>query len=733
MIDSEVRESRFRVTSVIRNTSNYVIFMGAPLDNSNKVFSAKTLISIMSKKTNLPVEPAIGQHWTVKDKYKVSDFDSNGYIYKQLTYEDPVFAVCTLPETGEQFIKFIAYENAFKGIGNVKARELWEYYDKEIYAMLSRNYAEDKISLSKMLSDTSIEALYEGFKKYSNLKHANWMSKKQIPSNVQQSLLKFHGDQSIKEIQRDPFKLMSFGMSFKAVSKLAKSHFNIVNDDDERRLSAVIEEALRASLGNGNTFSSQNELKPIVRRLLGCMELTKKAFQVGFSKSQYIIHPEHGTYHQSATLIMEGVITKRFKKLASFGDTFDESFTKSSRQAIDELPYPLVGKQQEAVVNALAFKIACITGGAGTGKTTVLRTVLRAMHFVGYTIHAIALSGRAAMRMHESIGFATCTIAAFLRKEEINDDGKHIVVIDEASMVDIPTMYRIVTHIHPNVRILFVGDPNQLPPIGPGKVLADVINSGTIMNTTLDIVKRQEDSTGIPEYSAQIRDGIVPDNLSFGNITFHETPQNEISAKCVELYSLSPEDSRVIGATYDSRHGGGINEINYKCQEKINPDGNRLEIKHDGNLQFVRIKEGDPVLFTKNNYEIGVQNGSLGVLTSTEHVDDKFGVVTLDTIDEEQIALDFDLFTSIKLGYAISLHKAQGSQFPRIIISLIDNERIVDKSWLYTAITRAETEVHIVGTRSDFVKITQHESNANKRNSFLGELLSAQNIKNLTQ
>jgi len=295
-------------------------------------------------------------------------------------------------------------------------------------------------------------------------------------------------------------------------------------------------------------------------------------------------------------------------------------------------------------------------------------------------------------------------------------------------MVDIPTMYRIVTHIHPNVRILFVGDPNQLPPIGPGKVLADVVSSGTIMNTTLDIVKRQESSTGIPEYSAQIRDGIVPNNLSFGNITFHETHEYEISAKCVELYSLSPKNSRVIGATYKTTFGG-IDEINSLAQAENNSDGQMLTIKHEGEMQFVRIKLGDPVLFTKNYYEIGVQNGSLGVITSTVHEDDKFGAVTLDTGDE--VKLDLDLFNSIKLGYAISLHKAQGSQFPRIIISL-KTGRIVDRSWLYTAITRAETEVHIVGTRSDFVDITQHGSNANKRNSFLGELLSGLNIKDLT-
>jgi exodeoxyribonuclease V alpha subunit len=702
--------------------------MGIPLDDSNRVFNAKTLISILSKKNNLPVDPAIGQHWTVKDKYNLTDYENNGYIYKQLSYQDPVYAVCTLPETGEQFIKFLANEKAFKGIGIAKARELWGQYGREIYTMLSRNYVKDKISLSNLLSDASVEALYEGFKMYSNLKYSNWMSEKKIPSNVQQSLLKFHGDQSIEEIQRDPFKLMSFGMTFKSVSELAKDHFNVVNDDDDRRLSAAIEEALRTSLGNGNTFASQSELKPILRRLLGCTELTKKAFQVGFSKSQFIIHPEHGTYHQSATLIMEGVVAKRFKKLVCFGDTFDELFTKSSKQAIDELPYELTGKQQEAVVNALAFKIACITGGAGTGKTTVLRTALRAIHFAGYTVHAIALSGRAAMRMHESIGFETCTIAAFLKKEEISDDGKHIVVVDEASMVDIPTIYRIVTHIHPNVRILFVGDPNQLPPIGPGKVLADVVRSGIIMNTTLDIVKRQEGSTGIPEYSAEIRDGIVPRKLSFGNITFHETPEVKISAKCVELYSQSPENSRIIGATYKTTFGG-IDEINSLAQAENNPNGQMLTIKHEGEMKFVRIKLGDPVLFTKNNYEVGVQNGSLGVITSTEHVDDKFGKVTLDTGDV--VELDLDLFNSIKLGYAISLHKAQGSQFPRIIISM-KSGRIVDRSWLYTAITRAEIEVHIVGRKSDFVKITEHESNANKRNSFLGELLSGDNFKSIS-
>ncbi|HAW8069587.1 TPA: AAA family ATPase, partial [Escherichia coli] len=165
-------------------------------------------------------------------------------------------------------------------------------------------------------------------------------------------------------------------------------------------------------------------------------------------------------------------------------------------------PYELTKKQIEAVTTCLDNAVSCITGGAGTGKTTVLRTALRAYHQMGFEIHAVALSGRAAMRLHESIGFITSTIAKLLRREPIepsSDQPKHLLVIDEASMIDLPTMYRLVNHIHPSVRIIFTGDPDQLPPIGCGKVLADIVLSKAIANTMLDIVKRQKGSTGIPE------------------------------------------------------------------------------------------------------------------------------------------------------------------------------------------------------------------------------------------
>jgi exodeoxyribonuclease V alpha subunit len=385
---------------------------------------------------------------------------------------------------------------------------------------------------------------------------------------------------------------------------------------------------------------------------------------------------------------------------------------------VEELPYALTKQQVKAVTTCLDNAVSCITGGAGTGKTTVLRTALRAYHLMGFEIHAVALSGRAAMRLHESIGFTTLTIAKLLRSEPIDltgDQQRHLLVIDEASMIDLPTMYRLVNHVHPLVRIVFTGDPDQLPPIGCGKVLADIVASKSIANTMLDIVKRQEGSTGIPEYSKLINQGRLPGQLTTGAIHFHETDKSDIAQVCCELYQQSPKNSRVMAPTKAL-----VAEINSLTQKAINHDGLRLEFEMHGESFFQNLKLNDAILFTQNHYDKGIQNGSLGVLTSVEASGESYGEVTLDSGDKIEITQT--VLDCMELGYAITLHKAQGSQFPRIVIAL-QKGKIVDRAWLYTAITRAESEIHIVGSQIDMERVTKAPSNSHKRNSYLAELL----------
>ncbi|MEJ6080180.1 ATP-dependent RecD-like DNA helicase [Vibrio sp. 1-Bac 57] len=720
-MNTVLNEDKMRVTSIPYRSTKLVIFSGVPLAlDSYKTNNGKYYVTIKANPDSIPIQPTLGQHWSVKGTRQIKDVETGDYVMQQHTYESPEHIECALPETGEQLIRFIAKENVFKGIGESKARALWQLLGKDFHATLRKDTSESRERLTPLLNEGSIEALFKGYAKYKNLSYCNWMSEHKVPASVQQRLLKHHGEASIDVIKGNPYALIGFGLSFSAIDDIIKTtgFKSDVTQDDPRRLSAALEMAIRKEIEKGHTYITRNAIKPTVKKLLGNAELTSQAFVTGHQKAQFIVNNETGTYHPTAQLLMESVVAKRLLALAKQKNLYNEHANLAYLSAANELPYELTERQSEAVMTALDNAVACITGGAGTGKTTVLRTALRAYHQLGYEIHAVALSGRAAMRLHESIGFKTMTIAALLRKEVIepsNEQSKNLLVIDEASMIDLPTMYRLVIHLHPSTHIIFTGDPDQLPPIGCGKVLSDIVESKVIANTMLDIVKRQDGSTGIPEYSKLINAGIVPENISTGAITFHETQKNEIAQTCTTLFQASPDNSRIMGATKAM-----VADINNLTQNATNLNGQRLEFELHGEKFFRDLRQGDVILFTQNNYDKGIQNGSLGVLSSVEFVGESYGSVVLDTGDKVEVTQA--VLDCMELGYCITLHKAQGSQFPRIIIAL-QKGRIVDRAWLYTAITRAESEIHIVGSQQDFNEITKLPSNSHKRNSYLVDLL----------
>jgi exodeoxyribonuclease V alpha subunit len=710
-----VHEDQMRVTSIPFTSSDLVIFSGVPLKRSSyKTNSGKYYVTIKIQPDALPAQPAIGQHWSVKGNRKIEKMPIDDYVMQQHTYAEPAYVECSLPETGEQLIRFIAKEPAFKGIGESKARELWALLGEGFHATLKKDTPETRKRLRGVLSEHSIGALLAGYAKYKNLAYCNWMSSHKIPASVQQRLLKYHTEQSIEAIKKNPYLLIGFGMKFLEVDSLAQTLGAAANDD--RRLSAALEVAIRKEIEKGHTYAIQATLRPYLTKLLSDKELVTKAFMAGHDKAQFILNYESGAFHPTAQLLMENVVAKRLNALAAQSNLYDELARSAYYSAVAELPYKLTEKQAEAVTTCMDNAVSCITGGAGTGKTTVLRTALRAYHVLGFEIHAVALSGRAAMRLHESIGFLTSTIAKLLKNEPIESPVEHLLVIDEASMIDLPTMYRLVNHIHPSVRIIFTGDPDQLPPIGCGKVLADIVASKAIANTMLDIVKRQEGSTGIPEYSKLINNGEQPAQLTTGAIHFHETSKVDISRVCCELYQKSPQNSRIMAPTKAL-----VAQINKITQVAVNHSNSRLEFEMNGEMWFQDLKLNDAILFTQNHYDKGIQNGSLGVLTSVECSEKSYGQVTLDSGDI--IEITSGVLDCMELGYAITLHKAQSSQFPRIIIALQEG-RIVDRAWLYTAITRAESEIHIVGSQKDMEHITKTQSNSNKRNSFLSTLLA---------
>ena len=374
--------------------------------NSYRANSGKYYVTIKTYPNTLPVQPTIGQYWSVKGNRKVGSVDIGDYVMQQHTYESPEHVECTLPETGEQLIRFITRESAFKGIGESKARALWELLGKNFHATLRKDTPETREKLRSVLSEDSIIALFEGYAKYKNLAYCNWMSEHKIPASVQHRLLKYHTEQSIEAIKQNPYVLIGFGMSFTEVDALSQAKLEATTNDD-RRLSAALEIAIRKEIEKGHTYTIQADLRTYLTKLLKDKELVAKAFKAGYDKAQYLLNHATGTYHPTAQLLMENVVAKRLKALASQNNLYDEYANSAYCSAVGELPYELTKKQVEAVTTCLDNAVSCITGGAGTGKTTVLRTALRAYHTMGFEIHAVALSGRAAMRLHESIGFIT--------------------------------------------------------------------------------------------------------------------------------------------------------------------------------------------------------------------------------------------------------------------------------------------------------------------------------------
>ncbi|MDA0381700.1 helix-hairpin-helix domain-containing protein [Vibrio owensii] len=403
-----LHEDQMRITSIPYRSTKMVIFSGVPLaKDSYKTNNGKYYVTIIADPNRIPVQPTLGQRWSVKGSRQVKAVETGDYVMQQHTYELPEHIECSLPKTGEQLIHLIAKESDFKGIGESKARALWQLLGEDFHITLRNDTPESRKLLTSILSEDSVEALFKGYAKYKNLAHCNWMSEHNIPASVQQRLLKHHGEASIEVIKDNPYALMGFGLSFSAIEDIIKAtdFKSDVAKNDPRRLSAALEMAIHKEIEKGHTYTTHANVRPYLNRLLKDKTLVTQALQSGHDKAQYILNPDTGAYHPTAQLLMENVVAKRLNALVQRNNLFDEMANAAYCAAIADLPYDLTPKQSEVVITCLDNSVCCITGGAGTGKTTVLRTALRAYHQLGFEIHAVALSGRAAMRLHESIGF----------------------------------------------------------------------------------------------------------------------------------------------------------------------------------------------------------------------------------------------------------------------------------------------------------------------------------------
>ena len=399
--------------------------------------------------------------------------------------------------------------------------------------------------------------------------------------------------------------------------------------------------------------------------------------------------------------------------------------------------------QVEAVKEAVRNGLLVITGGPGTGKTTTINTIIKYFELEGMDIFLAAPTGRAAKRMSETTGYEARTIhrmlelnggmdtgsAAGFERNERNPLETDVIIIDEMSMVDISLMYSLLKAVVAGTRLILVGDVNQLPSVGPGSVLKDIIDSGAFHTVKLTKIFRQASTSDIIVNAHKINNGeeVSLDNKSMDFFFLKRYDADKIINVTLQL--IKQKLPKFVNATeYDiqvltpMRKGLlGVERLNGILQAYMNPaDKSKREKEYRGTI----FREGDKVMQIKNNYQIeweirtkfglcvdkgmGIFNGDTGII---EEINDFAETMTISFDEGRKVEYPFKLLEELELAYAVTIHKSQGSEYPAVVIPLLSGPRmLMNRNLLYTAVTRAKKCVTIVGDEQTFYEMIQNNS-----------------------
>lgn len=718
------------ITSVLsRGPRGGVIMAGVDAEGRRYVARCSwTLISDASL-------PCKGQRWALRGEH--STFNQEQQI--EVAHAE------LLRPSGKNMIAWIAGCSDIPGVGQVKAQKLYDCFGPDLVSLIEKKALD---ALSAVVSPEAADLLCHAFEKYRVAQTLVWLDQVGMQRQIGQKVVACYAEKAREKIEANPYALISFEARWKTVDALAQRHFG-VTEDDPRRLEAAVEETLYRGLKDGHTCLPEKEVKRRLKTLLGDADLTEQALAIGES-SQY--RKVDDLYQPTGTYLIEFGIAQRLSRMAA-GEVAqqpsmfiaNEADHDTVNMAVCEYErlqgFALSTEQRKAVICSVNAPLSLILGGAGTGKTTVLKALYAALEAVqpGVSIYQLALAGRAAQRMEEATGRESRTIAAFLAQAaEVPLGNDAVVIVDEVSMVDAILFYRLLRDIPPGTRLVLVGDPSQLPPIGPGLVLHALTGHPAIAQTELKVVKRQSDASGILPVAAAVRGHTIPEFATYqgrgSGVSFIDCSEYSLDKAVVRLYEEldgtgSDYSVQILSATRSGQ--GGIQHLNQRLHECYRRDDTpvccfdpQFGVVPAKSLEYVPFKVGDLVIFTKNDYTLGLRNGSLGRIIEALPVVDADSDCCRVDFEGFEYTLKTTQLESLRHAYAITIHKSQGSQFSRVIIP-IRKSRLLDQALLYTAITRAVDQVVLVGDREAAAKAILSPASATKRHVLLPVFLKS--------
>ncbi|MCB4438266.1 ATP-dependent RecD-like DNA helicase [Alteromonas sp. McT4-15] len=689
----------------------------------------------------------VGSLWQISGKERLSSFVVNDIHVTE--YNVDADEIKYLRPSGQILARWIS--SNIKGVGSVIANRLVRL--KDLNTLVKTRNREALLSVAGMSKDR-VEALFDKWPDDGLYETIEWLESHSLPLDLGNKLVNIFGALAIDRIKEHPFFLMAMGVSFNKTMEICQM-LGLDMDDQTVQSGVAQHVAVTYSSRTKSTLIEQQTLVDESSKVLG-IQAPNNIGNVAVDNR--LLVSVGGAYQVWGTALMEASVAKflfdahtRLPGTLALLAGWEKYLTRESvASALHEhqltLGFKLTKEQTEAIIGAVMSPVASISGGAGTGKTTILNAICAVYECLseGLEYFQVALSGRAAQRMSESTGRPAQTIAKFI--SEHVGEGKPelpphlLLVIDEASMVDLLSMYKLIGILPQATRILFVGDTSQLPPVGGGLVFHALAGTNIPM-FNLTQVKRQSDQSPIYHFALSVRNNCLtmppPTRQTLGESAACSIDQSANIERIIQLWReaggiencivLSPVRKGALGVVnlnkaIQTHLGSERPALNYKDPQK----GWIPWITSDG----VSLLEGDAVLVTANNYDdnADVRNGDLGILSEVYSQVGSDGALGILKIGDQEIPITFELLEKLSLGYAITVHKSQGSQWPTCLVVIPHEARqMLDQTLLYTACTRPSDRLVILGSSDAIDAAMRKGSLALKRRTFLKErLLSLQ-------
>ena len=659
---------------------------------------------------------------------------------------------------------------AIKGIGAALAKRIVKKFKADTFRIMEEE--PERLAEVKGVSERMAMEISSQVEEKRDMRQAMvFLQQYGISMNLAVKIYQHYGPKMYSVIQENPYQLADDiqGVGFKIADEIA-AKVGIFTDSDYRIRSGLFYALLQAT-GNGHTYLPEEELFANASALLNVetehmekhlvdLQMEKKLV-VKEKDGKRIIYPAQFYYMELNTARMlhdlnlhskidEEDVKKRLQKI-----------TEAEKIELDEL-------QEQAVLEAVSNGLLIITGGPGTGKTTTINTIIHYFEQEDMDILLAAPTGRAAKRMTEATGYEAKTIHRLLEltgaptadpknngnsgenrlegmhfeRNEENPLDADVIIIDEMSMVDLPLMNALLTAIVPGTRLILVGDCNQLPSVGPGSILKDLIASECFPVVMLTRIFRQAQESDIVVNAHKINRGeeVSLDNKSMDFFFLKRYEADKIINVTLQL--IKQKLPKFVGASeYDiqvltpMRKGLlGVERLNTILQMYLNPPSDRKKEKEHGAIVF---REGDKVMQIKNNYQLeweirskyglcidkgtGVFNGDTGII---EEINDFAETITVNFDEGRMVEYSYKLLDELELAYAVTIHKSQGSEYPAVVIPLLSGPRmLMNRNLLYTAVTRAKKCVTIVGDDTTFEQMIENNSQQRRYSGLKDRLL----------